>query len=429
LSLRAHARSYFILNNNSFAAPSHPEPKKTGRKRKDRLSVSLAYLILTILFATFLAFSIGTLCRVILLSNKGLFQHIYPPHISTNTPIGKPTPNHNNELRRMADDAGSDKYQISGGVHQSHQNLYGEAAHLEALVHPSMITHMNPRRVAIIGGGEGILREVLKHNTVRKVVMVGIDKEPEWSNYTDTEGSDADFDDPRESVVLEDIFQFFSEDEVETFDVIITATLDHDKMDDFRVPDSLFDRLSEDGVFVVQLGESDINKPEAEAAMNKSNTAIERLENAGFESIHIYDESHSHSQASYLVVALKDSESRANWYKTSAEIEVELHKRIQRTKSGESTLLFFDAPAMISYQVPSKAQETMYCHKDLPPESCDEYLGIDPEAINAPMSHFEARKSTLGDNAGRGLFATQDIPQYSMFDMNLSVQGRLTTFL
>lgn len=48
----------------------------------------------------------------------------------------------------------------------------------EALVHPPMIAHPNPERVFIAGGGEGAtLREVLRHPSVKRVVMVDIDKE------------------------------------------------------------------------------------------------------------------------------------------------------------------------------------------------------------------------------------------------------------
>ena len=48
----------------------------------------------------------------------------------------------------------------------------------EALVHPVMLTHPKPERVFIAGGGEGAtLREVLAHKTVKKAVMVDIDKE------------------------------------------------------------------------------------------------------------------------------------------------------------------------------------------------------------------------------------------------------------
>ena len=44
---------------------------------------------------------------------------------------------------------------------QIQSSLKGENAYHEALVHPALITHPNPTRVAIIGGGEGAtLREV-----------------------------------------------------------------------------------------------------------------------------------------------------------------------------------------------------------------------------------------------------------------------------
>jgi len=46
----------------------------------------------------------------------------------------------------------------------------------ESLVHPAMVTHPAPRDVLILGGGEGAtLREVLKHKTVQRAVMVDID--------------------------------------------------------------------------------------------------------------------------------------------------------------------------------------------------------------------------------------------------------------
>lgn len=48
----------------------------------------------------------------------------------------------------------------------------------EALVHPVMVVHPEPQAVFIAGGGEGAtLREVLAHKTVRRVVMVDLDKQ------------------------------------------------------------------------------------------------------------------------------------------------------------------------------------------------------------------------------------------------------------
>jgi spermidine synthase len=53
-----------------------------------------------------------------------------------------------------------------------------EAIYHEAMVQPAMMSHPEPRRVLILGGGEGAtLREALRHNTVTRAVMVDIDEE------------------------------------------------------------------------------------------------------------------------------------------------------------------------------------------------------------------------------------------------------------
>lgn len=47
----------------------------------------------------------------------------------------------------------------------------------DMITHPALFTHPNPKRVLIIGGGDGgTAREVLRHQTVENVVMVEIDK-------------------------------------------------------------------------------------------------------------------------------------------------------------------------------------------------------------------------------------------------------------
>ena len=84
----------------------------------------------------------------------------------------------------------TDRVLFLDGVIQS--TLFGDAPYHESIVHPAMITHPNPKRVAIIGGGEGAtLREVLKHYTVEEVVMIEIDEGvvklsnehlPEWQD-------------------------------------------------------------------------------------------------------------------------------------------------------------------------------------------------------------------------------------------------------
>ena len=97
---------------------------------------------------------------------------------------------------------------------------FGEGAYHESLVHPAMFAHDDPRRVAIIGGGEGAtLREVLKHRTVDTVTMVEIDGEmvnasrtylPEWSYCGNLVGSEPScFDDPRAELIITDAIGWF----------------------------------------------------------------------------------------------------------------------------------------------------------------------------------------------------------------------------
>lgn len=99
-------------------------------------------------------------------------------------------------------------------------SMLHEAAYHEALVHPGMFAHRNPKRVAIVGGGEGAtLREVLKHKTVQEVMMIEIDEMmvnvsreymPEWSDCSNLEGrSPCCFDDQRVSLYCEDALGWF----------------------------------------------------------------------------------------------------------------------------------------------------------------------------------------------------------------------------
>ncbi|HEU4371101.1 MAG TPA: polyamine aminopropyltransferase [Methylomirabilota bacterium] len=48
----------------------------------------------------------------------------------------------------------------------------------EALVHPALASHPAPRRVLVLGGGDGLaVREVLKHGAVERVTLVDLDPE------------------------------------------------------------------------------------------------------------------------------------------------------------------------------------------------------------------------------------------------------------
>jgi spermidine synthase len=93
----------------------------------------------------------------------------------------------------------------------------------EALVHPAMLAHPDPRRVLVVGGGEGAtLREVLRHPGVKTAVMVDLDRElvevcREWL----PEFHHGAFDDPRTELVFADGRTWLAARGDGSFDVII----------------------------------------------------------------------------------------------------------------------------------------------------------------------------------------------------------------
>ena len=97
----------------------------------------------------------------------------------------------------------------------------------EALVHPAMLMHSNPRTVFIGGGGEGgTLREVLAHRSVERVVMLDLDQEVvELCRRFLPQHHQGSFDDPRVELIFQDARQYLEESR-ESFDVLIMDLVD-----------------------------------------------------------------------------------------------------------------------------------------------------------------------------------------------------------
>lgn len=83
------------------------------------------------------------------------------------------------------------------------------------------------------------------------------------------------------------------------------------------------------------------------------------------------------------------------------------------TISGEPTFAYFDGATMMSYRYPSKNSEAVFCRRQPMPDGCQDGHGFDLDRVNIPITALEVRKSSLGENVGRGVFATMDIPRVS----------------
>jgi spermidine synthase len=97
----------------------------------------------------------------------------------------------------------------------------------EMMSHPVLFTHPDPKSVLIIGGGDcGLLREVLKHPNVAKVVQVDIDEGvTRASEKFFPELCDAN-DDPRATLLFDDGIQYIKDQAEGSVDVVIVDSTD-----------------------------------------------------------------------------------------------------------------------------------------------------------------------------------------------------------
>lgn len=134
--------------------------------------------------------------------------------------------------------------------------LKDEFVYHEMITHIPLFTHPNPRKVLVVGGGDGgAIREILKHPTVEKAVLCEIDEDViiECKKYLPEVS--CSLDDPKCEVYVGDGIAYVKEHKNE-FDVIIV-----DSTDPFSIAEGLFGgnfykdihaALTEDGMFIAQ---------------------------------------------------------------------------------------------------------------------------------------------------------------------------------
>jgi spermidine synthase len=124
------------------------------------------------------------------------------------------------------------------------------------ITHLAMNAHPNPKKVLVIGGGDGgVLREVVKHETVEEAILCDIDEAVIRLSKKYLPGMSVGFQHPAVKVHVGDGFKFL-QDKKNEFDVIIT-----DSSDPEGPAESLFEKpyfellnsaLKEGGVITTQ---------------------------------------------------------------------------------------------------------------------------------------------------------------------------------
>lgn len=97
-----------------------------------------------------------------------------------------------------------------------------ESHYHEMIAHPVMQLHGNPKKVLVIGGGDGgTIREVLKYSSVEKVTMVEIDEAVVRASKLHLPDIASEFSNPRLELIIGDGIDFVTKAQKESFDIII----------------------------------------------------------------------------------------------------------------------------------------------------------------------------------------------------------------
>ncbi|OUM95858.1 MAG: spermidine synthase [Firmicutes bacterium ZCTH02-B6] len=100
-----------------------------------------------------------------------------------------------------------------------------EFVYHEMIVHVAMNTHPNPKQVAVIGGGDGgTIREVLKHPSVERAVLMEIDRRVVEASRELLPSISCGLDDPRVEIRIGDGLEHIRNSENEYDVVLIDST-------------------------------------------------------------------------------------------------------------------------------------------------------------------------------------------------------------
>lgn len=135
-------------------------------------------------------------------------------------------------------------------------NIKDEFVYHEMITHVALNTHAAPKKVLVIGGGDGgAVREIIKHRSVEKAVHCEIDGAVIEASRRFLPEISCALDDPRVEIIVDDGIKHVKENK-NTYDVIMVDSTDPIgpavglfSVEFYR---DIFASLKDDGIFVAQ---------------------------------------------------------------------------------------------------------------------------------------------------------------------------------
>ena len=204
---------------------------------------------------------------------------------------------------------------------------------------------------------------------------------------------------------------FFNFNEIDALDPQDTVEFANILYQDMSFWQSIYNALTDDGILVAQLGMS----PELSNGSDQDNKNARRaknmqvLEKVGFVTTHSYEEGHCKFEYPWtFLIVCKSQKCNENWYKSSAQVEIDIHERILPSKSGAPLLKYFDGATMAQYRFPHKGTSTVYCRRYPTPVECQLVDGLMKEWKKGDVQNPGTLISASLDDAFFNICADED---------------------
>ena len=153
----------------------------------------------------------------------------------------------------------------------------------ESIAHPALSIHPNPKRVMVIGGGDGgTVREVLKYKTVEEIELVEIDEEVISVSRKYFPEVACELNNPKLKIKLNDAIEYIKNAKENSYDAILCDSTDPEGFAAGLISKEFYKNagkaLKENGIYICQSGSLLIQEKEFKTSLENMRTAFKYVD-------------------------------------------------------------------------------------------------------------------------------------------------------
>lgn len=153
----------------------------------------------------------------------------------------------------------------------------------ESIVHPALSIHPNPKKIMVIGGGDGgTVREVLKYKTVEEIELVEIDEEVINVSKKYFPETASELNNPKLKIKLNDAIEYIKNAKESSYDVILCDSTDPEGFAAGLISKEFYKNVSkalkENGIYICQSGSLLIQEKEFKTSLENIRMAFKYVD-------------------------------------------------------------------------------------------------------------------------------------------------------